>query len=488
VRRISRARAAWAALAAGLLLLAPLARADNSPELTQAIATTKAAFPKLVQFSADEEHFLTAVDDAELAKLKERISGGKWGDDLEAAVFVMLEGFSRMQGPAQTFGRNLTSEIAGLAAISHDKATLEGMARVLDRFLEDQSHPFSILAQGLLAEKIRCGAASEGDDALVASITKAVNPDKEYDFGSTDGTVADRFGIHPHADLFSVAARGPHVAAAGYFGTVLVSRDAGDHWDAPATGTDEPFYAVAFGPDDEVWAAGRAGALVHSKDAGRSWLRRPTPFQRHIFGLYASAPDTVLAVGDFGLQLRTENGGERWICIPRVQDVILGRMAPVESDAVVVGEFGTIERLPAGIPPGKRGVLHGVPEDTYVYDAWFDASGKVGVAVGLAGTILRSDDGGANWNKVQTALTQDLFGVGGFGSRVVVSGEGGLLALSTDGGLTFAPANSPPLPIPLYDVDFGDADHAYAVGPRALVLRSTDGGAHFSIVHGGPGS
>ncbi|HXZ85361.1 MAG TPA: hypothetical protein VEI82_07715 [Myxococcota bacterium] len=472
-----------------MLLLPALVRGAESPELEQAIATTKAAYPKLVHFGAQgDEHFLIAVDDTELDALKARVAAGKWDANTEAAVWVVLEGFSRMQGPAQTFGRNLTSEIAGLAATSHDRATLEGVGQILDRFLEDQSHPFSILAQGLLGEKIRCGAASEGLDELVASITKAVNPDKEFNFSSTDGTVADRFGIHPHADLFSVAAQGPRVAAAGYFGTVLVSRDAGEHWDAPATGTDEPLYAVTFGPGDELWAGGRAGALVHSKDAGRSWLRRPTPFARHIFGLFASAPDTVLAVGDFGLQLRTENGGERWICIPRAQDVILGRIARADSDGVMVGEFGTIERLPAGMPPGKRGVLHGVPEDTYVYDAWFDPSGKIGIAVGLAGTILRSDDGGASWNKVQTEFTQDLFGAGGFGANVVVSGEGGLLAVSKDGGLSFARADSPPLPIPLYDVDFGDADHAYAVGPRGLVLRSSDGGAHFAVAHTGTGS
>ena len=133
-----------------------------------------------------------------------------------ACPFVVLEGFSRMQGPAATFGRNLTGEVAGLAATSHDKATLEGVGRILSRFLEDQSHPFSILAQGLLAEKIRCGAASEGDDALVASISKAVNPDKEFDFASTYATVAERYGIHPHADLYSVAARSQRVAAVGY--------------------------------------------------------------------------------------------------------------------------------------------------------------------------------------------------------------------------------------------------------------------------------
>jgi photosystem II stability/assembly factor-like uncharacterized protein len=474
-------------LAVCALILAAPARAAESPELEQAIATTRAKYPKLVHF-APGQHFLGGVDDAELDKLKARIASGPWDDSDEAAVWVVLEGFSREQGPAASYGRNLMGEFAGLAATSGNPATLEGVGHVLERFLADESHPFSILAQGLLAEKIRCGAASQGLDDLVARITKEVNPDKEFDFGTTDGTVADRFGIHPRADLYSVAASGARVIAVGYFGSVLVSGDGGETWEAPATGTDEPLYAVAFGPNDEVWAAGRAGVMLHSKDAGRSWLRRPTPFSRHVFGLFASAPDTVLAVGDFGLQLRTEDGGARWVCIPREQDVILGRLVRAGPDAVGVGEFGTIERLRGARPPGARGVLSGVPVDTYVYDAWFDADGKTGVAVGLAGTILRSTDSGATWAPVKTAFTQDLFGVGGSGARVVVAGEGGLLALSTDGGLTFAAAESPPLPVPLTDVDFADDEHAFAVGPRGLVLRSTDGGAHFALVHPGKGS
>ncbi|MFI5316136.1 MAG: WD40/YVTN/BNR-like repeat-containing protein [Myxococcota bacterium] len=480
-------RAAGPALLACALALAASARAAESPELAQAIETTRASYPKLVHFG-EGDHFLVGVDDAELAKLRARVAAGDWSAETEAAVFVVLEGFSREQGPAATFGRNLTSDITGDAAMSGSGPTLEGVSRILERFLADESHPYSILAQALLAEKIRCGAASQGDDELVQRITKAVNPDKEFDFGSTDGTVADRYGIHPKADLYSVAASGARVVAVGYFGSVLVSRDGGTTWETPATGTDEPLYAVALGPGDEVWAAGRAGVMLHSKDSGRSWLRRPTPFARHIFGLFASAPETVLAVGDFGLQLRTVDGGGHWACIPRAQDVILGRLTRAGADAVGVGEFGTIERLSAGLPPGARGALHGVPGDTYVYDAWFDADGKTGVAVGLAGTILRSSDGGATWDPVKTAFTQDLFGVGGSGARVVVTGEGGLLAVSSDGGLTFAPAESPPLPVPLNDVDFADESHVFAVGPRGLVLRSSDGGAHFSLVHPGSGS
>ncbi|HTO53465.1 MAG TPA: YCF48-related protein [Myxococcota bacterium] len=470
------------------LALVWTARADVPPELAQAMEVTRAKFPKLVHWNeADKnDQFMVGTDDAELETLKKRVGSGPFDESVEAAVWVVLEGFARQQGPAQTFGRNLTSEIAGLAATSGNAPALQGVGRVLEKFLADESHPFSILAQGLLAEKIRCGAASLGLNDFVAQITKETNPDREYGFASTDGTVADRFGIHPHADLYSIAASGPHVVAVGYFGSALVSSDAGETWSAPATGTDEPLYAVAFGPGDEVWAAGRAGVTLHSKDGGRSWLRRPTPFARHIFGLYATEKDSVLAVGDYGLQLRTTDGGGRWLCIPRAQDVILGRLVRAgAADAVGVGEFGTIERLKNLEPPGARGVLNGVPEDTYVYDAWLDADGKTGVAVGLAGTILRSSDSGATWSPVKTQFSHDLFGVGGFGSHVVVSGEAGLLAYSTDGGLSFAASEAPALPVPLLDVEFGDADHAYAVGPRGLILRSTDGGAHFSIVHSG---
>ena len=475
------------ACALALLLVSGAARADQMPELAAAIAQTRAAYPTFVVIKPGDR-YLASVDDAQLAALIARVAAGEWDASTEAATWVVLEGFSREQGPAATYGRTLTSQIAGSAAAGGNREALRGMARILRRFLDDESHAYSILAQGLLSEKIRCGAASLGDDELVARITAEVNPDRAFKLGSTDGTVADRYGLHRRADLFAVAAQGERVAAAGYFGTVVVSRDGGRTWDTPLTGTDEPLYAVALGPGEEIWAAGRAGVVIRSEDGGRTWARRATPFNRHVFGLYAAGPASVLAVGDYGLQLRTSDAGAHWTCIPREQDVILGRIARAGDDAVVAGEFGTLERLPAGLPPGRRGTLAGVPEDFYVFDAWFDASGTLGLAVGLAGAIVRSEDGGATWARVKSPFTQDLFGVGGSGARVVVSGEGGLLAHSEDGGRTFRPADAPPLPLTLTDVEFADAEHAYAVGPRGLVLRSDDGGATFRVLRGGSGS
>ena len=486
LERSNRVRAGLACAVAALVL-ASAARADLSPELAAAIVQTRAAYPTLVEIKAGDR-FLAGVDDVQLEALVARIAAGQWDASTEAATWVVLEGFSRDQGPAAAYGRTLTSRIAGSAAAGGNLEALRGMSRILVRFLDDESHAYSILAQGLLSEKIRCGAASLGDDDLVLRITAEVNPDRAFKLGSTDGTVADRYDLHRRADLFAVAASDERVAAAGYFGTVLVSRDGGETWDAPNTGTDEPLYAVALGPGDELWAAGRAGVVIRSDDGGRSFARRATPFDRHVFGLYAAGPGSVLAVGDYGLQLRTSDAGAHWTCVPREQDVILGRIARAGDDAVVAGEFGTLERIPAGMPPGRRATLAGVPEDFYVFDVWFDAGGTHGVAVGLGGAIVRSEDGGATWSRVTTPFTQDLFGVGGFGARVVVSGEGGLLALSEDGARTFRAADVPPLPVTLTDVDFADAEHAFAVGPRGLVLRSDDGGAHFRVLRGGNGS
>ncbi len=475
-------RAALLAAALAVALAVP-ARAEVRPELAAEIERTRAAYPGLLSL-APGDRFLVSVDDAALASLLDAVRAGRWSGELEAALGVAIEGLSRAQGPAATHGRFLLGEVAGRAAASGSRETLRGATRLLERFLEDQTHEYSLLAQELLAGKLRCGAASLGDRELVERIGARTNVDRERGLAGTDGTVADRYGLHERAGLYSVAARGSRVIAVGYFGTAVVSNDGGESWQTPATGTDEPLFAVALGPGDEVWAAGRAGALIRSADGGRSFARRATPFERHVLGLLAPRPGEALAVGDFGLQIHTTDGGDTWKCLPREEDVVLGRIVRAGDDAALAGEFGTLERLPGGMPPGRRGVLHGVPEDLYVFDVWFDEPGRIGVAVGLEGAILRSDDAGASWQRVRSDFDADLAGVGGSGERVVVAGEGGFLAVSSDGGASFTRARSPALPFPLADVELADSRRAFAVGPRGLVLRSDDGGESFRAVRG----
>lgn len=466
------------------------ARAQNELLLPDALLgdvdVVERTYPGLIEYGGRAGGRVVAgIGPAPLQMLLDQLAAGEFSPEAEAAVRLMIRGLSRQTGTLGALGRNVTQDVAGAAASSGSSVAVRGVTKLLFDVMEDLANPYSILAQDLLSEKMRCGAAAAGDDALVREIAERTSPDRGASFLSrTDGTIADRHGLHDRADLYSVIADGPRVVATGYFGTVAVSHDAGASFATPATGTDEPLYAAAFGPDEEVWAVGRNGTVLHSEDGGEHFTPRPTPFDRHFFGVSAGASGEALVVGDFGLQLVRDAEAERWRCVPRDADIILGRIVPAGSDRALVAEFGTIERLPAGRLPGRRGTLSGVPEDVYLFDLWFDESGQVGIAVGLAGTVMRSADGGATWAPVATQLDADLYGVGGAGRRVVVAGERGVVAVSDDAGRTFTRHVVPDLRLPFHDVAMGDADNGYLVGPHGLIVALREGGKRFEILRG----
>ena len=446
------------------------------------VEETQRNFPELMFFSQLEgRRVLTSVGKESLIEIYDELEAGHFRPEVAVALRIVLQELSERTGAIGVEGRRIMEALAGIAADSGSRKAIRGVAKLLSDIMADESNAYSIQAEELLAEKIRCGAGALGDQELVDEISRQTSPDHELAIlGNTDGTVADRYGLHRVSDLFSLAVWGDRIAAVGHFGSVLVSQDGGASWDAPATGTDEPLYAVTFDPKGEMWAVGRRGIVLHSTD-GSVVERSVTPFDRHFFGVVAPGGGRVRVVGDFGLQLASENGGESWRCVPREEDVILGRISPAGPDFVGVGEFGTIERLPKGELPGVRGVLHGVPEDFYVFDAWLDESGRWGVAVGLGGTVVRSEDGGANWERADVGLVSDLYGVGGAGDRVVVVGEGGTIAVSDDRGKSFELLQVAPLPLPFYDVAFASPERAFVVGPRGLIGQLS--GREFQVVH-----
>jgi len=473
--------------------LAARAQSPTQALLPDALLTDAAsvdeAYPGLVEFgSRAGGRVVAGVDPEALQTLLDQLAAGVFTRETGAALRLVILGLSRQTGTLGALGRNITQDVAGAAASSGSREAVRGVTELLFDVMEDLANPYSILAQALLSEKLRCGAAAAGDGELVREIAARTSPDRGAGLLSqTDGTLADRYGLHERADLYTVVARGARVVATGSFGTVAVSHDAGASFRTPATGTDEPLYAAAFGPGDEVWAVGRKGTVLHSSDGGESFARSPTPFDRHFFGVAAGAPGEALVVGDFGLQLVRDAAADRWRCVPRDEDIILGRVVPAGPDQALVAEFGTIERLPAGRLPGRRGELLGVPEDVYLFDLWFDASGRIGIAVGLSGTVLRSEDGGASWAPVAAGLDADLYGVGGAGSRVVVAGERGVVAVSDDQGRSFTPHSVPGLRLPFHDVAMGDAENGYLVGPRGLIVALREGGKRFEMLRG-PGA
>ena len=115
--------------------------------------------------------------------------------------------------------------------------------------------------------------------------------------------------------------------------------------------------------------------------------------------------------------------------------------------------------------------------------ATIDFAGGRGYAVGEFGTIIRTDDGGANWSGVRTGLTDDLTELRVIDADAFMAGGGCTLLRSTDGGTTvrrirFNPSTS--CGSPLAAMHFPTRDVGYLVRADGSVLRTDDGGSRFS--------
>ena len=105
-----------------------------------------------------------------------------------------------------------------------------------------------------------------------------------------------------------------------------------------------------------------------------------------------------------------------------------------------------------------------------------------GWAVGSSGNIIRTSDGGATWSGQTSRTFRNLYAVDFVSaSRGWAVGDQGTILHTTNGGATWS-AQSAPNDNILRDVHFVNASNGVAVGYSATVLRTTNGGATWTQV------
>lgn len=199
--------------------------------------------------------------------------------------------------------------------------------------------------------------------------------------------------------LQSIAAWDTKRAVAVGDGVVLVTDDGGLGWSrvsAPLSNQDNKLLRVRIDPFGRAWAVGVMGMVLFSNDHGKSW--------------HKVAPETDQAWNDVGF-----SGREVWL----------------------VGEFGrmAVATAPPDTPFDADRELQWrrptVASDRSLTAIYF-ATPQQGVAVGLEGTILRTADGGATWNKVSIRTEEHLLAVGFDRRRWLATDAKGGLFVSQD--------------------------------------------------------
>ncbi|NML16697.1 WD40/YVTN/BNR-like repeat-containing protein [Azohydromonas caseinilytica] len=193
---------------------------------------------------------------------------------------------------------------------------------------------------------------------------------------------------------------GRHGLAVGHEGWILRSDDGGLSWSElhfdEAQG--EPLMSIAQLPSGRILAVGAFGRMLRSDDQGRSWQRVELPGveDKHLNGIVGNEDGTRwLVVGERGLVLQGDAQGEQWQML----------------DPFYNGSFYNAVSLP----------------------------GQEWLVYGMRGHVFRSDSGARQWRRAELPAPASFFGhARSADGRLVLVGQGGLLAVSSDEGQRFA--------------------------------------------------
>ena len=189
----------------------------------------------------------------------------------------------------------------------------------------------------------------------------------------------------------------------------------------------------------------------------------------HTLTAVASVDDALIAVGEHGTVAISTDGGLQWTVRSLTADDLHG-IASNGTQVVAVGEGGLVASWTRDFGWRQQRVgEHDLWDVTVARGSW--------VAVGAAGTSIRSDDG-QRWQTGTPAGRQPLYAVTLHSGQLVAVGGGGVVATSDD-GLSWTMSDSE-VAVPLFAVTSYD-DQLVAAGLLGTTVTSHDGVTWFTV-------
>jgi photosystem II stability/assembly factor-like uncharacterized protein len=191
--------------------------------------------------------------------------------------------------------------------------------------------------------------------------------------------------------------------AVGEHGLVLCTDDAGAHWNTQKF-EDLVFFDVVFTDSNHGWAVGEFSTTIRTIDGGKTWsvqtgAKRIVTLDPYFAIVFKNAADG-LVLGLNGIDMQTRDGGNTWQAgtLPdQHRSFYAAVAAPANGSNVfyVGGEDGITARV---IDDNKVVRTDTVTSNSITSIAF---SSNFGIAIGLSGTVMRSEDGGQNWIELQ---------------------------------------------------------------------------------------
>jgi photosystem II stability/assembly factor-like uncharacterized protein len=242
-------------------------------------------------------------------------------------------------------------------------------------------------------------------------------------------------------------------------------------------------------PSGVGWAMSPHGLLCYTSDFGATWALRSTVLTES--GPYAMGfPDPMHGWASLYLDnalLRTTDNGTSWTRValpPDASHPTAAAFPDADSLFVAISTSANLTVLHQSTDAGQTWSQPALPFPTNrpLAQIQFHDGARRGIAVGAAGTLIRTIDGGQTWTAPASGTTDDLRTVAWLDDQTLLAGGGHSLLKSTDGGATWQSFPTPP-PISangyLSQLAFPTPQLGFAITgnqTQNTLYRTTDGG------------
>lgn len=242
--------------------------------------------------------------------------------------------------------------------------------------------------------------------------------------------------------------------------------------------TSQRFMAVWIIHPDTVFISGNYGKIIRTYNGGSNWVTVNSDTLIQYWGLQFVNSFTGFAAGSFGKIIKTTNRGENWSAlVTSFTNALDGIFFINETTGYVGGSNIITMTTDAGANwQTQQGVF--VSFETATAIRFTDAN--TGVYSTNAGRIVRTTNGGTNWNEVYYESGVAVWGLAVSGpGRILGCRSDGTVIWSSDSGVSWN-VQSTPLTENLYEIDFPSQMTGYIGTWSGNVLKTTNGGLTYA--------
>jgi len=224
----------------------------------------------------------------------------------------------------------------------------------------------------------------------------------------------------------------------GEEGTILHTDDGGQTWSTQKSGTDKNLMKICAIDDQTAIAVGADSAIVRTTDGGATWQteKLPKPMLITLFDVRFPEKNMGWITGEFSTILSTTDGGQNWTLVTggNTTDFTVG---PFFTIAFTDPQHGTAAGLSGDISVtsdgGKTWQPQKLPDPAASYVVTEDPTDKKLWAVGNGGKMFEQSPGD-KWKEATRATFQDLTDIAFAGNQGVAVGLNGTILLSENAG------------------------------------------------------